>query len=158
MLNNLKSILPRVHWSAEELAEGAFVVGVNTTTPVPAHHTAPNITKLVLEGANKTIATILDVLGGVARDTMTAVIIPNTADVAPTPPTSGAEVHPTVPYSGSGPTPPEVGSTLKVVFVVFILLEIRHNFLLKTEMNSDSGQGQLLLRLPCRLRPWRPLP
>ena len=119
MLNNVGSIMPRVHWSAKELAEGAFIVGVNTTTPATPHHMAPNMTKLVLEGANKTIATILDVLGGVARDTVTAVIIPNTADVTPTPPTSSAEVHPTVPHSGTGPTPPEVGSTLKVVFVLF---------------------------------------
>ena len=112
-INIVKSILPRVHWSAEELAEGAFIVGKGNTT-LPSPHPTPNVTKVVVEGINKTVTTILDVWGTVARDTLTTVITNITQDVFPTSPTSGDGGHPAVPHSGSGPTSPEVGSIPKM--------------------------------------------
>ena len=115
----VKSILPRVHWSAEELAEGAFIVGGgNSTKPIPP--SALNVTELVVEGVNKTVSTILDVLGKATRDSMTTVITNITQDVLPSPPTTGDGGHPIVPKSEAGPTPSEVGSIMKVVFALFI--------------------------------------
>ncbi len=121
MLYNVKSILPRVHWSTEELTEGAFIVGVNTTMPT----SPPSPTKMervIAVGVNKTISTILDVLGNVTRDVVTTIITPSSQDVVPIPPTNGDGDHPAVPNSGSGPTPSEVGLILKVVFALSFAL------------------------------------
>ncbi len=166
----VKSILPRVHWSAEELAEGAFLVGEGNTT-MPRHQPASNFTKLVVEGVNKTMATVIGVLGDVTRDVVDQVLHPGPQNNLPTSSVGGGKKGgvPDVPRSGTNPeippsTPSEVMSILKVVFVLFTTLirdkakfPSKRQFLLK-DNNEKKGQGQLLLRFPFRLRPLRPLP
>ena len=121
MLNNVvKSILPRVHWSAEELAEGAFVVGMNNaTTPAPALHIASatsNAPRLVAEGINKTVTAVIGVLGDVAKEVARDLLQPGPQNV-PLSPASGGENgdhsmvtgprYPTIPP----PTPSEVSAS-----------------------------------------------
>ncbi len=126
MLYNVKSILPRIHWSEEELAEGAFVVGLNATTPAPVNHitsATSNVTRLVAEGVNKTVKVVIGVLGDVAKEVARDLLQPGPQDV-PLSPTSGGEnedlsvvpgpQYPTIPPS----TPSEVSASLKVVFAI----------------------------------------
>ena len=127
MLNNIvRAIMPRVHWSAEELAEGAFIVGGNVTKPLPTHQlssAASNVTRLVVEGVNKTIMGVIDTLGEVAKDVARDILLPGPQNV-PLSPTSGGENgdlsvvpgprFPTIPPS----TPSEVSASLKVVFAI----------------------------------------
>ena len=122
MFNNVGSIMPRVHWSAEELAEGAFVIGMNNAT-TPHHQPASNVTRTVIEGMNKTISTVIGVLGNVAKEVARDLLYPSTP-IVPLSPTRGGEngnlsmvpgpQHPTIPPS----TPSEVSASLKVVFAI----------------------------------------
>ncbi len=121
MLYNVvvRSILPRVHWSEEELAEGAFTVGVPNAT-MPHHHTTSNVTRTVIEGVNKTVTTVIGVMGDVARDIMEQVLHPSPKNV-PLSPTTGGESgdHNVVSGPKSPTVPSEVKLILKVVFVLF---------------------------------------
>ena len=123
MLYNVRSILPRIHWSAEELAEGAFIVGeVNSTSP--HHQPASNITSTVIKGVNKTIMGVIEVLGDVAKDVARDILHPSPQNV-PLPPTSGGEIgeHMVMPHPGARDPvvppfiPSEVMTILKVAFV-----------------------------------------
>ncbi len=118
----LGSIMPRIHWSAEELAEGAFIVGSNATMPVPPPSTS-NTERAVVMGVNKTIAAVVGVLGDIAKEVARDLLHPSPQNV-PLPPTSGGENgdhsvvpgprHPNIPPS----TPSEVSASLKVVFAI----------------------------------------
>ena len=104
MLNIVKSILPRVHWSAEELAEGAFVVRENATKPMLVDNpTVIGAEKIVLEGVNKTITAVLDFLGDTTRGVVNNIIAPGSQTTEPFPPISG--------HKGSGVSPATPPST-----------------------------------------------
>ena len=123
MLYHVRSILPRVHWSAEELAEGGFLVGQGNNT-LPRHQPVSNVTKLVVEGVNKTMAAVIGVLGDVTRDVMDQVLHPSPQNTLPTSPTSGGENGGILDVSHSGTqsptTPPSTPSeVLKVIFILY---------------------------------------
>ena len=130
----VKSILPRVHWSAEELAEGAFVVREGNAT-VPHPQPASNLTKVVIEGVNKAVTAVIGVLGDVTRDVVDQVLHPGPQNSLSTPSLSGGKngSAQTVPQSGANPAIPpsttsEVMSTLKVVFDLFYYIGDKAKF------------------------------
>ena len=109
-INIVRSILPRVHWSAEELTEGAFVVRGNATKPMLADNpTVIGAEKIVLEGVNKTITAVLDFLGDTTRGVINNIIAPGFQTTELFPPSSGhkgSSVNPaTPPFT---PVPSEV--------------------------------------------------
>ena len=94
----------------------------NTTVSYP--QPASNFTKLVVDGVNKTIATVIGVLGDVAKEVTRDLLHPSPRNVTfpsgngrngvhTVPPQSGAQDPATPP-----PTPLEVMSIFKVVFVL----------------------------------------
>ncbi len=119
----VRSILPRVHWSEEELAEGAFAVGVPNAT-MPHYQPASNISKLVVDGVNKTITAVVGVLGNITKEVARDLLHPSPRNV--TFPSGYGENggHMVQPHSGvqdpatPPTTPSEVMSVLKVVFVL----------------------------------------
>ena len=139
--NIVRSILPRIHWSAEELAEGAFVVGIGNST-LPRHQPASNVTRVVLEGVNKTVSTVIGVLGDVANEVTRDLLHPSPRDVAFPSDNGGNGGHMALPQSGvpdpaSPPaTPSEVMSVFKVVFV--LLSRNRERLIFVKSINLDN--------------------
>ncbi len=97
------------------------MVGEGNTT-MPRHQPASNVTKLVVDGVNKTIAAVVGVLGDVTKDVVQHILHPSPHNAAF--PAHGEENgdHPVMPHPGihDSATPPftpsEVRQIIKVVF------------------------------------------